>query len=83
METEKVRDVFLKDNVLRTVFAAIFCISNFILHASAVDIIWETALVMAQLWPSFSPSVSFFSTTLAVQIPLDLKTLHFRPGPRA
>lgn len=47
-------------NVLRIVFAAKFYISNFILHASAIDIIWETGFVMAQLWPSFSPSLAFF-----------------------
>lgn len=28
-------------------------ISNFVLHASAVDIIWEAWFVMAQLWPIF------------------------------
>ena len=42
-------------------FAAKFYISNFILHASAIDIIWETGFVMAQLWPSFSPSLPLFS----------------------
>ena len=41
-------------------FAAKFYISNFILHASAIDIIWETEFVVAQLWPSFSPSLAFF-----------------------
>ena len=37
-----------------------FCIPIVILHASAIDIIWETGFVMAQLWPSFSPSLASF-----------------------
>lgn len=30
------------------------CISSFVLHASAVDIIWEARVVVAQLWPVLS-----------------------------
>lgn len=74
---------FLKYNVLRTVFAARFYILNFILHASVIDIIWETGFVMAQLWSSFSPSLAFFSPAPALQSPLDIKILRFRPGPWA
>lgn len=50
---ESPRCVFSKNNVLRKLFAARFRISNFIPHASAIDIIWETGFFMAQLWPSF------------------------------
>ena len=64
-------------------FAAKFYISSFIFHASAVDIIWETGFVMAQLWPSFSPPLPFFFPPALALQPLDIKMRHFRPGTEA
>lgn len=68
------------NSMLRTALVAGLSISKFILHASAGDIIWGAGLVTAQLWPSFPPSLAFFSPAPTLQGPLDMKTLCVRPG---
>lgn len=68
--------------MLGNLFAARFRTSNFILHASAPDIILEAGFVVAHLWPCFPLLLPFFPLAPALQSPLDIETLRFRPALR-